>query len=144
MPIFCQVDMSYLITLRSYPLRVLVTSEEVTYAESYAMYPGVVVGPSKGPVRWFVRFITELAFKHNMLFISGKALTSFSIRRQRVLLIAAPRRRVFDIRSRKGAKASPYARYYIPISTPLDVATVFGQTLKKLGKIEDPCRRASP
>ena len=51
-------------------------------------------------------------------------------------------RRVFArILSREDARASPYARYYLGTSTPLvwkDIATLFGKTLKEMGKIEDP------
>jgi len=50
-------------------------------------------------------------------------------------------RRVFArILGHEDAEASPYARYYIAISTPLvwkDIATLLGETLKQMGKIED-------
>ena len=49
-------------------------------------------------------------------------------------------RLVFErILSRAIAKESPYTRYYLGTSTPLkwkDIATSFGKTLKKMGKIE--------
>ena len=50
-------------------------------------------------------------------------------------------RRVFArILSREDSKASPYARYYIALSTELywkDIMTVFGGILANKGKLED-------
>jgi hypothetical protein len=44
------------------------------------------------------------------------------------------------ILNRNDAKASPYARYYLAISTPMSwkhIMTVFGGILKSKGKLED-------
>jgi hypothetical protein len=57
-------------------------------------------------------------------------------------------RRVFArIQSREDAKASPYARYYIAISTPMSwkhIMTVFGGVLESKGKLEDATAHSIP
>ena len=56
--------------------------------------------------------------------------------------------RVFArILSREDAKASPYARYYIAISTPIPwkhIMTVFGGVLASKGKLEDAAPHSIP
>ena len=56
--------------------------------------------------------------------------------------------RVFArILSREDAKASPYARYYIAISTPMSwehIMTVFSSVLESKGKLEDAAAHSIP
>jgi nucleoside-diphosphate-sugar epimerase len=120
---------------------ILCASEE-GYTESYIICPAAIVGPATGPVpsaSFFFHFMSQLALGFKKAIYVGEGSNVFYT----VLLadLVDLYKRVFArIISREDAKASPYARYYLAISTPMSwkqIMTVFGGVLKSKGMLED-------
>lgn len=120
----------------------ILRASEEGYTESYIVCPAAIVGPSTGPVpsaSFFFHFMTQLALAFKRAIYVGEGANIFYAVRLDDLVDLY--RRVFGrILSRVDAKASPYARYYIAVSTPLSwkhIMTVFGGVLARKGKLED-------
>jgi len=119
----------------------LLRASEEGYTESYIICPAAIVGAATGPVpsaSFFFHFMTQLALAFKKAIYVGEGSNVFYAVRLDDLIDLY--RRVFArILSREDAKASPYARYYIALSTPLswkDIMTVFGSVLASKGKLE--------
>ncbi|KAH9979193.1 hypothetical protein BJV74DRAFT_888117 [Russula compacta] len=120
----------------------ILRAAEDGYTVSYIVCPGAVVGPSTGPVpaaSLFFKFATQLALEFKKAIYVGEGSNVFYMVRLDDLVKLY--RLVFErILSGEDTKASPYSRYYIGASNPLPwkhMATVFGATLKQMGKLED-------
>ncbi|KAH9041085.1 NAD-binding protein [Lactarius pseudohatsudake] len=120
----------------------ILRASEEGYTESYIICPAAIVGPPTGPVpsaSVFFHFMTQLALGFKKAIYVGEGSNIFyTVRLDDTVDLY---RRVFArILDRADAKASPYARYYIAVSTPLswkDIMTVFGGVLARKGKLED-------
>lgn len=143
-------------------LRILRASDE-GYTESYIICPAAIVGPPTGPVpsaSFFFHFMSQLALGFQKAIYVGEGSNIFytvrgpswfpvfaslcaTLMLSQVLLedLVDLYQRIFaHILSREDAKASPYARYYLAINTPISwkkIMTVFGSVLKSKGKLED-------
>ncbi|KAI9436010.1 NAD-binding protein [Lactarius indigo] len=120
----------------------ILRASEEGYTESYIICPAAIVGPSTGPVptaSTFFHFMTQLALGFKKAIYVGEGSNIFYAVRLDDLVDLY--RRVFArIIGRDDAKASPYARYYIAVSTPLSwkvIMTAFGSILARKGKLED-------
>ncbi|KAH8980018.1 NAD-binding protein [Lactarius akahatsu] len=120
----------------------ILRASEEGYTESYIICPAAIVGPSTGPVpsaSFFFHFMTQLALGFKKAIYVGEGSNIFyTVRLDDLVDLYG---RVFArILDRVDAKASPYARYYITVSTPLswkDIMTVFGGVLARKGKLGD-------
>ncbi|KAF8261163.1 hypothetical protein EI94DRAFT_1608219 [Lactarius quietus] len=119
------------------------------FTESYIICPAAIVGPGTGPVpsaSFFFDFMMQVALGFKMAVYVGEGSNVFYT----VLLedLVDLYKRVFArILSREDAKASPYARYYIAVSTPMTwkhIMTVFAGVLKSKGKLEDATAHSIP
>jgi len=119
------------------------------FTESYIICPSAVIGPGTGPVpspSIFFDFIMQIAFGFKKAVYVGEGSNLFYM----VLLedLVDLYRRVFArILSREDAKAGPYARYYIAVSTPMTwkhIMTIFAGVLKSKGKLEDATAYSIP
>ncbi|KAI0249453.1 hypothetical protein BJV78DRAFT_1227496 [Lactifluus subvellereus] len=124
-------------------------ASEAGYTESYIICPAAIVGPPTGPVpagSVFFKFMTQLALAFKKAIYIGEGSNVFYTLRLDDLVDLY--RRVFArILSRADAKASPYSRYYIAVSTPhpwKHIMTVFGGVLARLGRLEDGTPQSVP
>jgi len=122
--------------------RRILQAAEKGHTESYIICPAAVVGPSRGPVRansFFFKFMAQLALAFKKTFYVGEGENVFYT--VRLDDLADLYKRVFaHILSREGAKASPYSKYYIAVSTPdtwKHITTTIGAVLARIGKLED-------
>ncbi|KAF8499100.1 NAD-binding protein [Russula emetica] len=120
----------------------ILQAAEKGHTESYIICPAAVVGPSRGPVRansFFFKFMAQLALAFKKTFYVGEGENVFYT--VRLDDLADLYKRVFaHILSREGAKASPYSKYYIAVSTPdtwKHITTTIGAVLARIGKLED-------
>jgi len=127
----------------------ILRASEEGYTESYIICPAAIVGTAKGPVpsaSFFFHFMTQLALGFKMAVYVGEGQNIFYTLLLEDLVDLYSR--VFvRILSREDAKASPYARYYIAISTPMSwkhIMTVFGSVLESKGKLEDATAHSIP
>ncbi|KAH9959910.1 hypothetical protein BGW80DRAFT_1232514 [Lactifluus volemus] len=127
----------------------ILQAAEAGHTESYIMCPAAIVGPGTGPVlasSLFWKFIVQFPIACKKANYVGEGSNLFYTLRLDDLVDLY--RRVFGrILSRDDAKASPYSRYYVAVSTPLTwkhIMTVLGGSLARLGKLEDGTAESVP
>jgi len=150
------------------PTRILKASE-AGHTESYIICPAAVVGPTTGPapassVFFFFNSQFVLAMKKPVYVGEGENVfhaVRVHFNHQGICSPPCPiipqvclddlvdlYRRIFArILSRQDAEASPYSRYYIAVSTPLQwkhIMTVFGSVLDRSGKLDDGIPQSIP
>ncbi|KAH9994391.1 hypothetical protein BJV77DRAFT_943656 [Russula vinacea] len=127
----------------------ILKAAEEGFTESYIICPAAVVGPSTGPApaySFFLKFMVQfmLAFK-KAIYVGEGENVFYTVRLDDLVDLY---KRVFaHILSRADAKASPYSRYYIAVSTPhpwKHILTVFGAILAREGKLEDGTAQSVP
>jgi len=127
----------------------ILRASEAGYTESYIISPAAIVGPPTGPVpagSVFFKFMTQFALALKKAIYVGEGENVFYMVRLDDLVDLY--RRVFArILSRADAKASPYSRYYVAVSTPHSwkhIVSTFGPVLARLGKLEDGTAHSVP